>query len=673
MGDDFDEMGPIDYLVVEFPGNRMTGKALPLLVDLVDRGLIRILDLVFVRKELDGSVSGLAVTDLDGDGELDPAVFQGASSGLLAPDDVAEAAAVLEPGSSAGILVYENVWAAPFAAELRRSGGQLVASGRIPVQALLAALEAADAEPSPRRHRRPSAERGRDHARSSPGSRAHGGRRRHRHRRVQPRLAATGRPVGPEGPAGTAGAGARSTPRQPPAPRPAADEMDAKLAQLKQLGELKEQGVLSEASSPRRRPGSSAPDQSGPAGPAGLGCAPTTSRARRLSSRASTAPITVAQTSTNDDDEQPADVGERDPERAELPGGADQRTRQVDPARRRGAGHPDAHEHPAGQQPPPGHLAGEQQPRHPGPQQAGRAARCAPARPASRTPRRWRAGGARSDARRSNSSTPNRAATHRHPPVQPGGRTPHTLPYIRASAREKLVALTTAMRTPRMPKAPRVSGVRGHACSRTCARAVGQRQARRRRRRPPRRCCPGQQRRHRDDEREHAGERLRGQRHRPVERLDVAAAPPTALVTTRTTGGGALRRASSTAARARGPRARDALRGVGGLIGTGGRPSGRVVSAGHCDRRWTRPPVPPHPGRGRGGEPPAVPSVQPVTNHPAGRTGRGRVPGRPCPSRRRRCPGPCWCCSGPRRPSSSSARDALGRRRWSRRSCSRSS
>jgi hypothetical protein len=144
MDDDRDEMGPIDYLVVEFPGDRLTGKALPMLVDLVDRGLIRILDLVFVRKELDGSVTGLVVADLDGDGEFDPVVFQGASSGLLAPDDVSDAAAVLEPGSSAGILVYENVWAAPLAAELRRSGGQLVAGGRIPVQAVLAALEAAE-------------------------------------------------------------------------------------------------------------------------------------------------------------------------------------------------------------------------------------------------------------------------------------------------------------------------------------------------------------------------------------------------------------------------------------------------------------------------------------------------------------------------------------------------
>lgn len=144
MGDDLDEMGPIDYIVVEFPGNRMTGEMLPALVDLVDRGLVRILDLVFVRKELDGSVTGLALTDLDGDGRLDPVVFEGASSGLLGRDDIDEAGTVLEPGSSAGILVYENVWAAPFAVAVRRSGGQLVASGRIPVQAVLAALDAAE-------------------------------------------------------------------------------------------------------------------------------------------------------------------------------------------------------------------------------------------------------------------------------------------------------------------------------------------------------------------------------------------------------------------------------------------------------------------------------------------------------------------------------------------------
>jgi hypothetical protein len=142
--DDLEEIGPIDYLVVEFPGSRMTGEGLPLLVDLVDRGIIRVLDLVFVKKELDGSVKGMAIADLDHDGTLDLAVFEGASSGLLDQDDLDEAGTVLEPGSSAGLLVYENRWAAPFAAALRRGGGQLVASGRIPVQALLAALDATE-------------------------------------------------------------------------------------------------------------------------------------------------------------------------------------------------------------------------------------------------------------------------------------------------------------------------------------------------------------------------------------------------------------------------------------------------------------------------------------------------------------------------------------------------
>jgi hypothetical protein len=142
--DDLDQMGPIDYLVVEFPGSRMTGEGLPLLVDLVDRGIIRILDLVFVRKELDGSVAGVAIADLDRDGKLDLAVFEGASSGMLGQDDIDEAGGVLEPGSSAGILIYENRWAAPFAAALRRGGGQLVASGRIPHEAVLAALDATE-------------------------------------------------------------------------------------------------------------------------------------------------------------------------------------------------------------------------------------------------------------------------------------------------------------------------------------------------------------------------------------------------------------------------------------------------------------------------------------------------------------------------------------------------
>lgn len=141
---ELDLMGPVDYLVIEFPGSRMTGEGLPLLVDLVDRGIIRILDFVFVMKDDDGSVRGLEVADLDGDGDLDLAVFEGASSGLLDEEDLAEAGGVLDPGSSAAVLVYENVWAAPLAVALRRGGAQLAASGRIPVQALIAAVDAAE-------------------------------------------------------------------------------------------------------------------------------------------------------------------------------------------------------------------------------------------------------------------------------------------------------------------------------------------------------------------------------------------------------------------------------------------------------------------------------------------------------------------------------------------------
>jgi hypothetical protein len=146
MGDELTDgdrpMGPVDYLVVEFPGNRMTGEALPILLDLVDRGTIRVLDLAFVRKDSDGSVSGISVADLDSEGAGDVSVYDDAASGLLDDEDLADAARVLEPGNAAGIIVYENTWAAPFAAALRRSGAQLVASGRIPVPALLAAAAA---------------------------------------------------------------------------------------------------------------------------------------------------------------------------------------------------------------------------------------------------------------------------------------------------------------------------------------------------------------------------------------------------------------------------------------------------------------------------------------------------------------------------------------------------
>lgn len=139
------ELGPVDYLVVEFPGNKMTGEGLPLLVDLVERGIIRILDLVFVRKDADGSVQAFEIADFDADGTLDLAVFEGASSGLLDEGDLADAGTVIEAGSSAAILVFENRWAAPFIGALRRGGAQLVASGRIPAQDLLDALTTAEA------------------------------------------------------------------------------------------------------------------------------------------------------------------------------------------------------------------------------------------------------------------------------------------------------------------------------------------------------------------------------------------------------------------------------------------------------------------------------------------------------------------------------------------------
>ncbi|MEV8454067.1 DUF6325 family protein [Streptomyces sp. NPDC052095] len=145
MSSETDETGPVDYLVVEFPGNRMTGEGLPLLVDLVDRGIIRILDLVFVRKDRDGTVTGVELAELTEDGHDGLAVFEGVSSGLVGRDDIDEVGAVLEPGSAAGIVVYENTWAGPFAAALRRSGGRIVAGGRIPLQEVLASLEAAEA------------------------------------------------------------------------------------------------------------------------------------------------------------------------------------------------------------------------------------------------------------------------------------------------------------------------------------------------------------------------------------------------------------------------------------------------------------------------------------------------------------------------------------------------
>jgi hypothetical protein len=137
-------MGPVSYLIVEFPGSKMTGEGLPILVDLVDRGLIRILDLLFVSRGDDGSLEVIDVSDIDGDGELDLTIFEGASSGLLDESDLNDAASVIEPGSSAAILIFENRWATDFVQALRRSDAQLVAAGYIPLADLAASLDATE-------------------------------------------------------------------------------------------------------------------------------------------------------------------------------------------------------------------------------------------------------------------------------------------------------------------------------------------------------------------------------------------------------------------------------------------------------------------------------------------------------------------------------------------------
>lgn len=141
MTEEIEEMGPIDYVVVEWAGEQPTGEAIPHLVGLVENGLIRILDLAFITKDDAGNVAELDIANL-GDGDF--AVFEGVSTGVLGAEDHAEAANALENGTSAAILVYENRWAAPFASAVRRSGGQLVASGRIPIQALAESLEATE-------------------------------------------------------------------------------------------------------------------------------------------------------------------------------------------------------------------------------------------------------------------------------------------------------------------------------------------------------------------------------------------------------------------------------------------------------------------------------------------------------------------------------------------------
>ena len=141
MTEPIDTLGPVDYLVIEFPGSRFNGEIGSALLDLVDRGVIRVLDLVVIKKDEGGQFEAFEFDDID-DSELGGIrSLELELAQLLSADDVASVAEALEPGSSAGLLVYENLWAAPFGSAVRRAGGQLVANGRIPVQALLAVME----------------------------------------------------------------------------------------------------------------------------------------------------------------------------------------------------------------------------------------------------------------------------------------------------------------------------------------------------------------------------------------------------------------------------------------------------------------------------------------------------------------------------------------------------
>ena len=140
-----DELGPVDYLVVEFPAgtSNFTGEMAAELLALVDSGTIRVIDILILTKDEDGAVDAMELADVGELGELQAIEAQLAE--LLAADDVEHLAAAMEPGSTAGVLIWENLWAAPFASAARRAGGQLIADGRIPIQAIIASIEADEA------------------------------------------------------------------------------------------------------------------------------------------------------------------------------------------------------------------------------------------------------------------------------------------------------------------------------------------------------------------------------------------------------------------------------------------------------------------------------------------------------------------------------------------------
>jgi Family of unknown function (DUF6325) len=140
-----DELGPVDYVVVEFPagGSNFTGEMAAELRALVDAGIVRVIDVLILTKDADGTVEAMELSDVGELGELQE--IEAELGELLAADDVDHLAAAMEPGSTAGVLIWENLWAAPFASAARRSGGQLIANGRIPIQAIIASIQADEA------------------------------------------------------------------------------------------------------------------------------------------------------------------------------------------------------------------------------------------------------------------------------------------------------------------------------------------------------------------------------------------------------------------------------------------------------------------------------------------------------------------------------------------------
>jgi hypothetical protein len=144
--EDLVDVGPIDYLALEFPEARVNGEGLAALLDLVDRGTVRILDLRAVKREVDGTFTEMEIADFDSDGTLDLAVFRGVSSGLLDDDDLSQAASLIEPGKVVALLVWENTWAAPFVSAMRRVGADIIASGRIPADEVVAMLDELETE-----------------------------------------------------------------------------------------------------------------------------------------------------------------------------------------------------------------------------------------------------------------------------------------------------------------------------------------------------------------------------------------------------------------------------------------------------------------------------------------------------------------------------------------------